>query len=40
MKLSIVTPRRPASGRRVLITGASGTLGRELGRRLVSGASR
>jgi len=36
MKLSILTPRRPAGGRRVLITGASGTLGRELGRRLVS----
>ncbi|MCD9155169.1 SDR family NAD(P)-dependent oxidoreductase [Aeromicrobium duanguangcaii] len=36
MKLSLLTPRRPAAGRRVLITGASGTLGRELGRRLVS----
>ncbi|MFS0886622.1 SDR family NAD(P)-dependent oxidoreductase [Aeromicrobium sp. 179-A 4D2 NHS] len=36
MKLSILTPRRPAEGRRVLITGASGTLGRALGRRLVS----
>lgn len=36
MKLSILTPRRSAAGRRVLITGASGTLGRELGRRLVA----
>ncbi|MFO6452658.1 MULTISPECIES: SDR family NAD(P)-dependent oxidoreductase [unclassified Aeromicrobium] len=36
MRLSFLTSRRPAAGRRVLITGASGTLGRELGRRLVS----
>lgn len=36
MKLSILTPRRPAAGRRVLVTGGSGTLGRELGRRLAA----
>lgn len=36
MKFSFLTPRRPASGRRVLITGASGTIGLELGRRLTN----
>lgn len=35
MKLSFLTRRRPAAGRRVLITGASGTIGSALGRRLV-----
>lgn len=36
MKLSLLTPRRPATGLRVLITGASGTIGLELGRRLTA----